>query len=195
MNISPTLKFYSTKTNISATTSFFAFDPYVDEFVRPIYGPTASTLLNELSLRSLINNGIFTLELSELSFLLGTGNRTGSSAPCTKQLNRLIKAGLIFRLDDNEYLVPQAIAPLDANLISRNSNTLKDKHDAWISRLLISPLSTQRRRLNSLHSRLSILGYEFRVFRNILVRSGLHPSIIGEYLCAGGSNLPAEKTG
>lgn len=178
------ITFHPTQTKSDAVHSFFAYDPYIEAFLLPLLGPTATLLLNNLTIQSISENQSFQIDGSELSNRVGTGNRTGQCAPVFKQLSRLTKSGLIFEQGENEYLIPKTINPLPEYLVQRLSAKQRAEHDQWINRLSISPLSTQRRRLKLLISRLEIMGTSQQRVNKALLSSGLHPSIISEAIAA-----------
>lgn len=173
---------HPTFTQSDSTYSFFAYDPYIETFWLPALGPTASLLINELSLRALISKDTQIISTRGLSQKIGVGARAGRSSPINKQLTRLVNAGIVQHIAENEYMVPRSIKPLSKYMLGRLNSDLVLEHDSWICRLSISPLSTQRRRAKALTSRLEIMGLNQSTIREILSSSGLHPSVIGELI-------------
>jgi len=180
MAIMDELIFYPTNVKVDATNSFFAYDPYIETFWLKVLGPTATLLTNYLTMNSMTNKGAFKAELSDLSFELGTGARSGKQSPVSKQLKRLVQNEIIFQISDNEFLVPKCISPMSGMQLSKLDIRNRNCHEVWIHRLNISPLSTQRKRMKSLLCRLDLIGVERQAIENAISSCGLHPSIIGE---------------
>jgi len=172
--------FYPTNVKVDATNSFFAYDPYVETFWLKVLGPTATLLTNYLSMNSITNRNAFKADLSELSFELGTGVRSGKQSPVSKQLKRLVQNEIIFQISENEFLVPKCISPMKVMQLSKLDNQNRIRHEVWMQRLNISPLSTQRKRMKSLLCRLDLTGADKQSVANAISSCGLHPSIIGE---------------
>lgn len=165
-----------------STFSFFAFDPYIERFWLRALGPTATLLLNELTIRALISTSTQQLPVIELSRTLGIGARIGKSSPIYKQLNRLTNIGMLIANDKGEYLVPRTIKPLPDYILNKLDNEVKVDHAGWMDRLAISPLSTQRKRIRYLLNLLDSMGVSRAIQNDILGTCGLHPSIIGEFV-------------
>ncbi len=176
------LIFYPTKIKVDATNSFFAYDPYIETFWLKILGPTATLLTNYLVLRSMTSKNEYRMALSNLSFQLGTGLRSGKQSPVFKQLRRLCENELLYQISENEFLVPKSIKPLSQHQLRRFEGQLRVEHDDWIQKINISPLSTQKKRIRALLARLDLLGAQQQEFNNAISSCGLHPSIIGEVI-------------
>jgi len=174
------LIFYPTSVKVDATNSFFAYDPYIEAFWLKILGPTATLLTNHLTINSMINTGAFKSELGTLSAQMGTGMRSGNQSPVAKQLKRLVQNEIIFQISENEFLVPKSLRAMNQIQIAKLSEKQRSEHEQWISRLNVSPLSTQRKRMKSLLSRLDLVGMDTKSIQNAISSCGLHPSIIGE---------------
>ncbi|MFN8016246.1 MAG: hypothetical protein U0R17_06550 [Acidimicrobiia bacterium] len=180
--VSTSYVFHPTYIEHDSLHSFFAYDSYIEQFWLPLLGPTATLLINNLTLKSLSNSQTFYISKAELSLSLGTGYRSGDSSPIQKQLIRLSRNKLIYQINSNEYLIPKIVPQLGITQISKLSNTLRTQHDAWITRLEISPISTFRRKIKQLVLKLQSLDYDNQKVKNILNSTGLHPSIIAEAL-------------
>lgn len=176
------LVFYPTQIKVDATNSFYAHDPYIEQFWLKILGPTATLLVNHLVLKSMTSNKAYKPNLNDLSMVLGTGSRSGVGCPASKQLKRLVSHQMIFQIQDNEYLVPKCVGVLSSHMLSKLDSTTQNQHETWMARLNISPLSTQRKRMRTLLSLLDHMGATKAEIETAIASCGLHPSIIGESL-------------
>jgi hypothetical protein len=175
-----TLTFLGTDSRLDATTSFFAYDPYVETFWRPILGPTATCVLNEVSLAVLAATEPVHISLQELSQRVGTGLREGGASPVVKQLARLEKKSLIRKISDTVYKVPLSFPLAPDSWLRQTGMYHEQLHHDWLDRLVSSPLTTQRQRSFALIHRMQTMGYLDDAIIGALSRSGLHPSVIGE---------------
>lgn len=178
------LTFYPIDNDQSTSQSFFAYDPYIEKFWLPNIGPTASVLLNQLSIQALICRQRFFSNTTQLSLKVGTGNRQGHNSPVNKQLKRLCQFGLITELKQNEFMVPRTISSINNLVLYRLTRDMQEQHAIWMDRLSISHVSTQKRRMKALVSHLEIMGVSDLEIQNALYVSGLHPSIIGEAIAS-----------
>lgn len=173
------ISFTPTTHKTDTISSFLAYDPYIERFWQPILGPTATGLLNLLSLEAL-NSNIFTTTYAELSRRTGTGYRQGSASPAAKQLKRLHSFGLIRQRSENQYEISPQIPALSSRYLSSLHSKEKIHHEIWIDRLIANPLNTQINKASHLASCMIMMGYQKENINYALANSGLHPSIVGQ---------------
>lgn len=185
-----TLTFHPSDVAVDATSSFFAYDPYIETFWLPVLGPTATWLMNELCFQALTSSGSFTIPTHEMSLRVGTGSREGTSSPVVKQLSRLCQAHVVYRYSQSEYLVPRTIEPVKKPLILKLSDEQLARHEKWMDRLQTSPAETQKKRVRALVTRLEMMGSSEATISTALLSTGLHPSIIGQAIAPYTQNSP-----
>lgn len=177
-----TITFHVNQEHSNSLTSFFGNDPYIERFWLSFIGPTATSLLKYLSIRALTDSPWFDCDLAELSRRMGTGNRTGTSSPISKQLTRLHRFGLIHCYNETSYLVSDSIPKLSSDQIYKLPRYEQVAHDSWIQEIEKSPLKTYRARINNLITTMSLMGEDNNSIALAISNTGFHPSIIGEYL-------------
>ena len=162
--------------------SFLGSDPYVERFWQPIVGPTATSLLKYLSIRALFKRPWFECNTSNLSRQLGTGNRTSATSPLIKQFVRLKRFGLIKQYNSTAFLISPHIPMLSPAELNRISQVECAAHEKWIRGLENNLIATYKKRIENLISTLYLMGINSESVVLAIINSGIHPSIIGEYI-------------
>ncbi len=166
---------------LDTTTSFYAYDPYIERFWQPFLGPSATGLLNIASMEAHTASQ-FRYSLQELSRRIGTGLRSGQSSPVAKQLSRLCQFQLMTKISNDHYVVQSHIPALNDGYVRKLHSREAHYHESWIARLTSRPSATQQRKAGHLVMSMTMMGYDITTIRAAISRSGLHPSIIGKTL-------------
>lgn len=102
---------------------------YVEAFLLPIIGPSATWALRRLAGMATACPDGARIPLTELAISLGLGTGTGRNAAIVRTINRLVTFGLARHNPDGTLAVRARVAPLTNRYVLRLPPSLRAAHD------------------------------------------------------------------
>lgn len=156
---------------------------YVEKFWLPILGPSSIWLLRRLADGLDQHPHGFELDLATTARSLGVGMRGGRNAPLLRTFERCCRFGAARMHGPSSIAVRRRLAPLTRAQTERLPETLRDQHEAWLSRPRSSPSFEQlQHRARSLALSLLQLGEDTSSVERQLHRLRFHPALAHEAL-------------
>jgi len=106
---------------------------YVELFWLPVLGPTATLTLRRLAAWLAVCPEGFSMDLHELSGMLGLGSPDGTNAQLPRAIKRCVRFSMVRPLGEDEIAVRRVIGPLPRHHLSRLPPLLQSMHDRYVS--------------------------------------------------------------
>lgn len=151
---------------------------YVESFWLPTLGPTAVLLLRHLATKFDEHPEGIELPVADASRALGLGERSGSSSPIVRSLQRLETFDLACSDGRGTVAVRRNLPPVHARHLRKLPAELRSAHAGWAeARLAETPLAEARRRARRMAMVLLEQGDDTDHAERALHATGFHPSV------------------
>ncbi len=161
------------------------YDPrssYVEKFWLPFLGPSTVLLARRIT-ESLESEPYgFTVDLEEMSIMMGLGGATNRHSSIQKTLNRLLVFELARIMPSKAVSVRLKLPPLPQRYINRLPEHIQELHAKEIQEAPETSLTAVRTRARSLALTLLKLGHDKTAIEKQLISWRFHPSVCYETL-------------
>lgn len=155
---------------------------YVEKFWLPFLGPSTVFLARRLTEMLENEQYGFSIDLQELSVMLGLGPNTNKQSSIQKTLNRLLIFELARIMPSKAVSVRLKLPPLPQRYVNRLPQMMQDLHEKETQEGSENALAAAKTRARSLALALSKLGHERSAIEKQLISWRFHPSICYETL-------------
>ncbi len=155
---------------------------YVEKFWLPFLGP--STVFTARRLTEMLENEQygFSIDLQDLSLMLGLGPNINKQSSIQKTLNRLLIFELARIMPSKAVSIRLKLPPLPHRYINRLPQVMQDLHEKEAHEGPENALANAKTRARSLALALSKLGHERSAIEKQLISWRFHPSVCYETL-------------
>ncbi|MFO7591330.1 MAG: hypothetical protein R6X23_10610 [Acidimicrobiia bacterium] len=151
---------------------------YVESFWLPTLGPTAVLLLRHLAAKFDEHPDGIELPVADASRALGLGERSGTSSPIVRSLQRLETFDLACSDGRGTVAVRRNLPPAHSRHVRKLPSELRSAHAGWAEdRLAEPPLAEARRRARRIALVLLEQGDDADHAERVLHSTGFHPSV------------------
>lgn len=182
IEFNPSLRFTSWRDIDLESRGYDPRSTYVEKFWLPFLGPSTVVLMRRITELLEENPHGFSVELSDLSQMIGLGTNISKHSSLQKTLNRLLIFELARVMPSSALSMRIKLPPLPTRYFSRLPETLQREHTDDFESQSAGDMEGIRARARSLAISLANLGHDRPSIEKQLLSWRFHPSVCYETL-------------